>query len=319
MRTLYPPLEPYHAGCMVSGLHQIHLEECGNPAGIPVLFLHGGPGSGCRPDHRRFFDPSRYRIVLVDQRGAGRSLPQGELRENTTGHLLDDLEYIRRQLDIDRWVLFGGSWGAALALLYAQAHPERVLGMILRGSFLARRQDVQWFVETGAPRIYPEQWSQWLESLPETERRKPIAALDRLLNGRDELAQRRAAREWTLWSNRVALADAFDPDGLSDHIPLSALHQARIEIRYARQGYFIEEGQVLRDCDPRFDAIPLVLVHGRRDLVCPVEAAFALSRKLPHAALRILPNAGHLAAGDEMVDALVTATDQMAALLGSAH
>lgn len=316
MRTLYPPIEPFRSQHLNVGLHRIHVEECGDPAGIPLLFLHGGPGSGCRPDHRRFFDPSRYRIILADQRGAGRSLPQGELRENTTAHLLEDLEQIRRQLGVGQWLLFGGSWGATLALLYAQAHSERVLGLILRGSFLARRQDLHWFVETGAPRIYPEQWRQLLDMLPEKQRRTPVAALDRLLNGRDELAQWRAARAWTLWGNRVALADAFDPEGVTEHLSLSVLHQARIEVRYARRRYFIAEGQVLRDCDARLQAIPVVLVHGRRDLVCPPEAAFSLRQRLPHADLSILPDAGHLAVGEDMVDALVTATDQMAMLLG---
>lgn len=313
MRTLYPPIEPRRVFYLSVGRHRLYVEECGNPTGIPVLFLHGGPGSGCRSEHRRFFDPARYRIILVDQRGAGRSQPQGEVRDNTTQHLLDDLERVRRESAVERWLLFGGSWGAALSLLYAQAHPDRVYGMILRGSFLARRRDLQWFIESGAPRVYPEQWAQLLDHLPAAARGDPVAAIDRILNGDDELARRRIAREWTLWGHRVALGDAFDPEALSDQVPAAVVHQARIELHYARYGYFVEEGRLLRDCDARLQQVPVVLIHGRHDLVCPVEAAFSLYRKLPHADFRVLPGAGHLAAGEAMIDALVAATDEMAA------
>lgn len=315
MRTLYPALEPFQIRQLAVGLHRLHIEECGNPAGLPVLFLHGGPGSGCRPDHRRFFNPTRYRIVLVDQRGAGRSEPQGELIDNNTHALLDDLERVRRHLGIDRWLLFGGSWGSTLALLYAATHPKRVTGMILRGSFLARQRDLQWFIETGAPRIYPEQWSRLLDSLPEGGRGDPLAAIYAVLQGSDEIGQRRVAREWSLWSNRVAMGEAFDADAVSEHVPLRVVHQACIEVHYARHGYFIEEGQVLRDCGEQLGGMPTILVHGRRDLVCPVEASFELQRRILHAELHVLPGAGHLAAGDQMIDALVAATDRMASIL----
>jgi len=314
MRALHPPIEPYATHLLIRDGHRVYYEECGNPQGIPVLFLHGGPGSGCRPDHRRFFDPQQCRAVLVDQRGAGRSSPPGELNGNSTPALLDDLERIRVSLGIPQWLLFGGSWGSALGLLYAQQHPERVSGLILRGTFLARDMDLQWFIRDGAPRIYPEQWLQLTESIPEEERSRLLDAIDQRLNGADELGQRRMAREWTLWTSRVALGDGFNPEALSDHVPAQVLNQARIELHYARHRYFIEEGQTLAHCD-RLRNVPVVLIHGRRDLVCPLEAAFTLHRSLPHSELRVLPNAGHIAAGEEMLDALVTATDEMRARL----
>jgi proline iminopeptidase len=314
MRPLHPPIEPFRSQYLTVGRHRIYVEQCGNPRGLPVLFLHGGPGSGCRPDHRRFFDPIRWHAILVDQRGAGRSGPQGELRDNHTEALLSDLESIRQLLQIDRWVLFAGSWGATLALLYAQRHPRHVAGMILRGTFLARRKDLQWFIASGAPRLYPEQWTRVVACLPNGEAGSPVVALDRMLNGTDELAQRRAAREWTQWGNRVALGEEFDPDALADHVPAAALHQARIELHYARHHYFIEEDQVLRDCDERLGAVPVMLIHGRRDLVCPVDSSIELKRRLPQARVEVLPKAGHLARGEPMIDALVRAVDEMAVL-----
>lgn len=314
MRVLYPPIEPFRVQHLTVGRHAIYFEQCGNPDGVPVLFLHGGPGSGCRPDHRRFFDPERFHTILVDQRGAGRSSPQGELRDNHTDALLADLEHIRQLLRLDRWMVFGGSWGAALAMLYAQRHPGRAAGLILRGTFLARRKDLAWFIETGAPRVYPEQWTSLLNCLPVAGRRSPIAAMDTLLNGTDELARRRIAREWTQWGSRVALAEDFDAGALADHLPAPALHQARIELHYAKHAYFIDEGQILRDCDDRFDGVPVTLIHGRRDLVCPVDSSFELQRALPHAEVHVLPQAGHLARGEQMVDALIRAADRMADL-----
>ena len=312
MRTLYPDLEPYATHRHARGSHRIHVEECGNPNGIPVLFLHGGPGSGCRPYHRRFFDPARYRIILLDQRGAGRSTPQGELKENTTADLLGDLEYLRRHLGVERWLLFGGSWGATLALLHAQQHPAAVSGFILRGTFLARRADLDWFVgPDGVRRVYPEQWEHLLAVLPADERRDPIAALYRRLTGKDELARRRAAREWELWGNRVVLGTEFEPGKQGEHVGSETVNQARIELHYAIHRYFLEENAILDGRD-RIAHLPIILIHGRRDLVCPVEAAWALHRCLPESQLRILPEAGHIAGSEAMVDALVEATDEMA-------
>lgn len=314
MRTLYAPVEPYARHEFAFGSHRVYVEECGNPAGEPVVFLHGGPGSGCKTDHRRFFDPARFRALLIDQRGAGRSTPQGGCEDNDTDALLDDLEVVRRRLGVERWLLFGGSWGAALALLYAERHVARVSGMILRGAFLAREMDLNWFVSDGAPRIYADQWQQLVSTIPESQRGDLLAAIDAQLWGKDELAQRRMAREWALWTNCVALGEDFDPDAFGEHVPAQSLHQARIELHYARHRYFIAEGQILADSAVLRD-IPTIIIHGRRDLVCPPEAALTLHRHLPHAQLRLVRGAGHIAAGEAMVDALVSAADEMADLI----
>lgn len=310
MKTLYPPIEPYavHEFDVGDG-HLIHVEECGNPEGVPSVFLHGGPGSGCRGHHRSFFDPERYRAILVDQRGSGRSTPHGGLRSNTTLHLLSDLEFVRERLNIQRWLLFGGSWGAALALLYAQAYPDRVGGLVLRGSFLARKRDVDWFVRDGASRIYPEHWQRFIGHFSSDECANPVRALHRRINGADELEQRRMAREWWLWSTRVTLGDAFAPRD-DEPLPPGTLNQCRIELHYAAKRYFIREGQILENC-PKIAHLPVIIVHGRRDWVCPAESAWLLHRALPLSELRILPNSGHIANGDEMIDALVNAGDDM--------
>jgi proline iminopeptidase len=316
MKPLYPPIEPYASHRFrVGNGHEVYVEECGNPEGVAAVFLHGGPGSGCRSHHRSFFDPERYRAILVDQRGCGRSTPHGGLRSNTTRHLLGDLESIRTRLDVSRWLLFGGSWGAALALLYAQAYPERVSGLVLRGVFLARKRDVDWFVRDGASRFHPEQWQRFIDALDPKERADPVRAIYRRVNGADELEQRRMAKEWWLWSTRVTLGHAFtQPDDAT--LPAGALAQCRIELHYAAARYFIREGRILEDC-PKISDIPATIVHGRQDLVCPPEGAWLLHRALPRSELTILPNAGHLAQGEEMTDALVRALDNMAGRLAA--
>lgn len=312
MKTLYPAIEPYAVHHFKRDHHKIHVEECGNPQGLPVIYLHGGPGSGCKPHHRGFFDPEKYRAILVDQRGAGRSTPHGDLRHNSTADLIRDLEYIRQHLKVERWLLFGGSWGATLALLYAQKHPAKVSGLVLRGSFLARRRDLDWFAGVdGVRRIYPEGWTQFIESLPEAERGDPITAMHQRLVGSDELARRRAARAWSLWGGQVVLGDEFDPSALQEHVSAEVLNQARIELHYAVNRYFIEENAILDGC-AKLAKIPAIIIHGRRDLVCPAESAYLLHRHLPHAELRILPKAGHIAGGEDMIDALVQAADDMA-------
>lgn len=316
MPPLYPDLEPFKTHLLKRDGHSIYFEECGHPDGLPALFLHGGPGGGCKPHHRRFFNPALYRIVLVDQRGAGRSTPQGELRHNTTAQLLEDLEAIRKRLEIESWLLFAGSWGVTLALLYAAAQPQRVAGMILRGSFLARPSDLDWFISPqGVRQIYPDAWDRLLHCLPEPDRAEPLAALYRQLTGTDELAQRRAARAWEQWGGQVALGEAFDLAMADEPVSRAAVNQARIELHYAVNHYFIRDNAILESCD-RFAQVPTWIVHGRRDLVCPTEAAYRLHRHLPHSTLRILPGAGHLAAGEDMVAALVEATDSMAVTLG---
>ncbi|WP_022949008.1 prolyl aminopeptidase [Methylohalobius crimeensis] len=309
MKTLYPPLEPYAVHQLEADGHRIYYEECGHPEGIPVLFLHGGPGSGCRPDHRRFFDPKHYRVILLDQRGCGRSEPVGELRHNDTWKLVEDLETVRARLRINRWLLFGGSWGAALALLYAQQHPERSLGLILRGLFLARQMDLDWFVRDGARRIYPDYWHQLVKSLPVSGWNDLIEGMYKAVTGHNEALQLRVVEAWNRWGAAVTLGADFDPDALQD--PELLLPKTKIELHYAAHRYFVEENQILRDCH-RIRTLPCIILHGRQDLVCPVETAFSLRRRLPGARLRILAHAGHIAAGEEMIDALVDATDQMA-------
>ena len=289
----------------------MHVEECGNPNGLPVIYLHGGPGSGCKAFHRRFFNPDRYRIVLLDQRGSGRSLPRGELKDNTTQDLLADLEFIRDKLKIDRWLVYGGSWGASLGLLYAQAYPHCCSGMLLRGSFLARQRDIDWFVGDGVRRIYPERWTDFLGGLPSTDGAELISLLHNYITGNDELAQRRIAKAWASWSEQIAQGAAFDPADFDKHADAFLLQKVRIELHYAKNGYFIKENQILDQC-AGLPEMPTIIIHGRQDLVCPAESAYSLQQALPWAEMRILPTAGHLPVGDEMIDALVSATDAMA-------
>ncbi|HEB78089.1 MAG TPA: prolyl aminopeptidase [Methylothermaceae bacterium] len=314
MKMLYPPIEPHARHWIEADGHRIYYEECGNPEGLPVLFLHGGPGSGCRPEHRRFFDPQRYRIILMDQRGSGRSEPQGEIRDNDTWKLLEDIEAIRLRLGVNRWLLFGGSWGGALALLYAQHHPERVLGMILRGVFLARRYDLDWFVRDGVRRIYPDHWHALVTSLPVSGWNDMIQGMYKAVTGGNEALQRRVVVAWSRWSDAVTLGRDFPPDRSYD--PEALLPKVKIELHYAAHQYFLKDNQILEGCR-KIRAIPCVLVHGRWDLVCPLEAAFTLHRHLPGAQLQVLEHSGHIARGEEMVDALVKAADRMAERLSS--
>jgi proline iminopeptidase len=312
MKALYPALEPYASHLVQRGRHLLHVEECGRQDGLPVLFLHGGPGSGCKPYHRSFFDPDRYRIVLPDQRGAGRSLPQGECLDNATADLIDDLEHIRRLLGVEGWLLFGGSWGATLALAYAQQFPERVQGLVLRGAFLGRRRDLDWFIgPEGVRKFYPDRWDECAEVLSGPEHDEPVPALYRRLTGEDELVQRRAARCWSYWSEQVLLGEAFKPESFSEHVSAGQVSQARLELYYAVNDYFLPERGLLERCG-RIAHLPTILIHGRRDWVCPVEGSYSLHRRLPASELRIVESAGHLASEQAMVDALVTATDEMA-------
>ncbi|MFZ2168460.1 MAG: prolyl aminopeptidase [Methylococcaceae bacterium] len=315
MKTLYPEITPYHTFFLETGSkHSVYVEQSGNPEGFPVIFLHGGPCSGTKPDHRRFFNPEHYRIILFDQRGCGLSLPFGELEHNTTQDLIDDMERIRQQLQIEQWLVFGGSWGAALALLYAQQHPARVNGLIIRAVFLVRQQDLDWFAKDGAGRIYPEQWQRLLESIPEQGRHNLVQGLCDALWGEDEVATRRAAREWMAWGGQVALGNDYQPDTQNDHITEKMVKQVRMELHYARSHYFIQENRILENC-AILNNIPTVIIHGRQDLVCPLEAGMKLYQALPHAQYIVLPNAGHIARGEEMIDALVTATDRFSEIL----
>lgn len=312
MKTLYPEILPYQTFFLeTDSRHTVYVEQSGNPDGIPVIFLHGGPCSGTKPGHRRFFNPEKYRIILFDQRGCGQSLPFGELENNTTQDLINDMERIRKQLSIDRWLLFGGSWGGALALLYAQQHGDKVIGMIIRGVFLARQQDLDWFAKAGAGLIYPEQWQRLLESIPESGRANPVQGICDALWDDDEVAKRRVAREWMAWGGQVALGGDYQPGPEAGHVTEKIIKQVGMEMHYARNHYFIRENQILENCD-RLHSIPTVIIHGRNDLVCPMEAAMKLRQALPGAEYIILPNAGHVAQGEEMIDALVSATDKFA-------
>jgi proline iminopeptidase len=314
MRSPYPATAPRLAEKIdVGDGHQVYFEESGNAAGIPVVFLHGGPGSGCKPGHRQFFAPEKYRSVLVDQRGSGWSLPFGAVAANSTPRLAADLEQIRRRLGIERWVLFGGSWGAALALYYAETYPERVLGMVLRGTFLARRRDVDWFFTAGASRMLPRAWSEFKQVVGDPP--DMIEYLHETVFGDDTAAAEQAARAWARWSQEV-VTYAIDSVGDADEESLSAvMGKTRIEMHYAVNGYFMAENQLLEDVH-RLARMPVTIIHGQRDLTCTPDAAWALHRAIEGSSLRILRTAGHLSGEAAMTDALLDAADEMAELVG---
>lgn len=315
MKTLYPNLTPFNTFFLdTPSPHKVYVEQSGNPKGIPVIFLHGGPCSGTKPEHRCFFNPELYHIILMDQRGCGKSLPFGELQDNTTQALIADMENIRNHLQISQWLLFGGSWGGTLALLYAQQYPKHISGMIIRGVFLARQTDIEWFAKAGVNKIYPEQWQQLVNCVPKKSPDNLIQKLHTIIWGDDELAQRRVAKEWSAWNAQVALGATFQIEAEDRHVSETMLKQVRMELHYAYHNYFIAENQIVEQCS-KLQSIPSIIIHGRYDLVCPIEAAVSLHQALPHAGYVVLPNAGHIAQGDEMIDALVSATDNMALLI----
>ena len=311
MSSSYPPIEPYRTHRLpVDPPHVLYVEECGNPSGIPVLFLHGGPGAGCEPYHRRFFDPAAYRIVLFDQRGAGRSTPHAALEHNTTWDLVGDIERLRVMLGIDRWLLFGGSWGSTLALAYAEAHPERVRGLILRGIFLCRPWEIRWFYQEGANRVFPDYWEEFVAPIPEHERGDLLQAHYRRLTGADEAERMASARAWSVWEGRAAtlrpnqaVVDFFAS-------PHTALSLARIEAHYFAHDTFLKPNQLLVEAE-RLRNIPGVIVHGRYDIVCPFANAWDLHRAWPKATIEIVADAGHSAAEPGIAAALIRAADSM--------
>ena len=294
--------------------HNLYVEECGNHEGIPVLFLHGGPGAGCEPYHRQFFDPKLYRIVLFDQRGCGRSRPHGALELNTTAALIEDIERIRDELEIERWVIFGGSWGSTLGLAYAETHPKCVLGLILRGIFLCRRRDIHWFYQDGANRLFPDYWQDFIGPIPAEERTHLINAYYQRLTGADEVNRMAAAKAWSVWEGRTATLqpNAKVLDQFSN--PHVALALARIECHYFKNDAILNKNQLLRDAD-RLRGIPGVIVHGRYDAICPLEQAYALHAVWPEGRLEIVQDAGHAASEPGIVDALIKATREMAQTL----
>ncbi|WP_266169223.1 prolyl aminopeptidase [Dyella subtropica] len=313
MRELYPEIEPYQTHHIaVDALHTLRVEECGNPKGLPVVFLHGGPGAGIATYHRRFFDPQRYRIVLFDQRGAGQSTPFAVLQDNTTWHLVADIETIREALGIERWVVFGGSWGSTLGLAYAQTHPERVLGLVLRGIFLCRPEEIRWYNEEGggASWIRPEEWRRYAAAIPENERGNMVEAYWRRLTSDDEAVRLAAAQAWGAWEGSTITLEESPETVASFSAPEVALSMARTEAHYFRHLAFLEPGQLLRDV-AKIRHIPATIVHGRYDIVCPVKNAYDLAAVWPEADFHVVV-AGHAAGEPAIVDVLVTATDRLA-------
>jgi proline iminopeptidase len=306
--SLYPEIKPYVTHSLaVEPPHLLYVEETGNPGGLPVLFVHGGPGAGCEPYHRRFFDPEVYRIILFDQRGCGHSKPHASLEGNTTQALVSDMESIREHLGIERWLLFGGSWGSTLSLVYAETHPERVAGLILRGIFLCRPDEIRWFYQEGASWLFPDAWEEFLAPIPDEERGDLVQAYYQRLSGDDEIARMACAKAWSVWEGRTS---TLKPNKhVIDHFssPFTALSLARIESHYFVNNIFLENNQILRDAG-RLSGIPAVIVHGRYDVVCPLRNAWELHQAWPGSDLEIIGDAGHSAAEPGTVDALIRAT-----------
>jgi proline iminopeptidase len=309
MAGLFPDIEPYDSGRLqVDAVHSVYYEQCGNPQGKPAIFVHGGPGGGSSSVHRRFWDPAVYRIILFDQRGCGRSRPHAELRNNTTWDLVDDMERIREHLGVDRWQLFGGSWGSTLALAYAQQHPERVTEMVLRGIFLLRQREIQWYYQEGASRLFPEAWQQYLEPIPREERDDMVGAYYRRLTSTDRAERIQAARAWSMWEGSTSrlVPDAELIKRTGDEAFAEAF--ARIECHYfINGGFFQEDGQLLKNID-RIKHIPATIVQGRYDVVCPAESAHDLHQAWPNSNLVIAPQSGHSALEPEITTHLLAAT-----------
>ena len=308
--SLYPAIEPYRTGRLkVTGPHELYYEESGNPAGKPVIFLHGGPGGGSDPKHRRFFDPATYRIINFDQRGCGQSTPHASLEENTTWDLVADIERIREHLQIDKWMVFGGSWGSTLALAYAETHPERVTELVLRGIFMIRKQEIDWFYQRGCSAIFPDLWEQYIAPIPEEERGDLLHAFHKRLTSEDPAVRLAAARAWSVWEgSTVNLLP--DPDTIhrfaADRF---AEAFARIECHYfVNKGFFQRDGQLLENVG-RIRHIPAVIIHGRYDVVCPIENAWDLHKAWPESKLVIVPDAGHSMHEPGIARALVEATN----------
>ncbi len=305
---LYPPVEPHASGFMaVDGGHAIYWETCGNPQGIPALFLHGGPGGGCSAQSRRFFDPARYRVILFDQRGCGRSTPAGSLESNTTAHLIDDIDALRRVFGIDRWLLLGGSWGTTLALAYALHYLLHVSALVLRAVFTARRAEIDWLYHGGAAHIFPEAWTRFATFIPERERNHLLRAYHARLTSPDDAMVNSSARAWCVWED--ALATLLPGPLVAEPIALRSL--ARIEAHYFIHRAFLEEGELIASA-PRLRGIPGVIVQGRYDAVTPPATAWELHQSWPGSRLCIVPDAGHASSEPGIARELVNATDEFA-------
>ena len=312
MRSLYPPIAPYDSGRLdVGDGHVIHYERVGTPGAKPAVFLHGGPGGGISPDHRRLFDPARYDVLLFDQRGCGRSTPHAGLDANTTWHLVADIERLRQRVGCERWLVFGGSWGSTLALAYAETHPQRVSELVLRGVYTVSRAELDWYYQFGVSEMYPDRWEAFVAPIPEAERSDMIAAYRQRLTGDDVAARIEAARDWSTWDDSTIelLPDAELPaDFGEDHF---ALAFARIENHYFTHGAWLDDGQLLRDAH-RLHGIPGTIVHGRYDMPCPLRYAWALHKAWPEAAFHLVEGAGHAYDEPGILDRLIAATDAYA-------
>ncbi|HMN69699.1 MAG TPA: prolyl aminopeptidase, partial [Bdellovibrionales bacterium] len=307
----FPEIEPYRTGRLkVSALHEIHFEEVGNPNGKPVIFVHGGPGGGTEPSHRRYFNPKVYRVILFDQRGCGQSLPYAELRENTTWDLIGDMEKLRVHLGIDKWMVFGGSWGSTLGLLYAETHPERVSELVLRGIFLCRNKEIRWFYQDGASHIFPDVWDGYLAAIPKEEHGDLVKAYYSRLTSADRGTRLAAARAWSTWegaTSRLIPDPRMIQDSGEDEF---AEAFARIECHYFTHGIWMRhDNQILEDVH-KIRHIPCEIVHGRYDVVCPVENAWDLKKAWPEARLHIVPDAGHSAREEGILKKLIEATER---------
>ncbi len=314
MTTLYPSIEPYARHRLkVSDLHEIYVEESGKKDGVPVVFFHGGPGGGTDPMHRRFFDPSVYRIILFDQRGCGQSTPHAELRDNTTWNLIKDAEQIREHLGISRWHVFGGSWGSTLSLAYAVTHPERVRSLTLRGIFLIRHKEIQFFYQEGTSWVFPDFYDEYVKPIPIEERGDLVTAFYKRLTCGDAKVEAEAAKAWSVWEGSTS--KLLIDEGLIQRTggDLLARQLARIECHYfVNNGFFPYDGWLLDEAQKKLQDIPTVIVQGRYDMVCPIRSAWDLKARLPKAKLDIIPDAGHSAGEAGIVAALIAATNEFA-------
>ena len=308
---LYPEIEPYHCDRLqVSAVHSLYYEECGNPKGKPVIFVHGGPGGGAGPQDRRFFNPKKYRIILMDQRGAGKSEPAASLEENTTWHLVEDIERLREKLQIEKWQVFGGSWGSTLALAYAITHPTRVTELALRGIFLLRQKEIAWYYQEGANAIYPDAWEPYRDHIPEDERWDFVTAYYKRLTDPDPKVRMAAATPWTTWE--MATSRLYTPPELLQAMVTDdfAIKFARIECHYfIHKGFFADENWLIKNID-KIRHIPAVIVQGRYDVVCPAMSAWELHKAWPEAQFMLIPDAGHGSREPGTAKALVSATDK---------
>jgi proline iminopeptidase len=309
--TLFPPIDPYETGFLEADGHRIYWEKCGNPAGVPAVFLHGGPGGGCSTEVRRLFDPSRYNVLLFDQRGCGRSTPHASLEHNTTWHLVADIERLRVLMGVERWLVCGGSWGSTLALAYAQTHPARVSGLILRGIFTLRRAELLWFYQEGASWLFPDKWEGFLAPIPVEERGDLMVAYHKRLTGADRAVQIAAARAWSLWEHETITLLHNPTYAAQASDDAYALAFARIENHYFANAGFFDEGQLIRDAH-KLRGIPGVIVQGRYDACTPAQTAWDLHRAWPEADFHMIPDAGHAWSEPGIRTALLAALDRFA-------